>query len=327
MFKEEDIRPREIQEKFLQLAKEDSLKFFKNCKLEEVYCYVCNKKLVPSFSKDNFTYSSCNFCDSLFVNPRPKFDYFIDYYKNAESSKYWASSLFEVTKQNRTKYIWEPRVQLIKQIIFENSLSFSSVVDIGAGYGLFLNSFSEVLQIDRIAIEPASHLANIIRSSGHTVVEKFIEDVDRSDLPSGSKLFVSFEMFEHLHDPCIFLKKINSLMENGDHFLFTTLSSSGLDIRLLWESSEALSPPHHLNFFNPKSISQLLMNFGFKIKFVNTPGVLDVDILRKNINKIKNIEWKNFIASLNEDSLRIFQNLLIQTGLSSHMMVLIEKPN
>ena len=37
-----------------------------------------------------------------------------------------------------------------------------------------------------------------------------------SDLPKINKTFVSFELFEHLHDPKIFLEILNNLMNSGD---------------------------------------------------------------------------------------------------------------
>ena len=49
-------------------------------------------------------------------------------------------------------------------------------------------------------------------------------------------------------------------MSAGDLFIFITLSSTGVDIQGLWENSKSVSPPHHLNFFNPYSINPGVVN-------------------------------------------------------------------
>ena len=109
------------------------------------------------------------------------------------------------------------------------------------------------------------------------------------------KTFVSFELFEHLHDPKIFLEILNDLMDSGDSFIFTTLSGMGVDIQTLWEDSKAVSPPMHLNFLNPRSVEILLKEIGFKVIEISTPGKLDIDIMNNNIDKIKAKFWKNFL--------------------------------
>ena len=68
-------------------------------------------------------------------------------------------------------------------------------------------------------IEPGLHLAKSCRDRGIDVVEKFLEEVRASDLPKGNKVFVSFELFEHLHSPEIFLKQLYKLMMPGDLFI------------------------------------------------------------------------------------------------------------
>ena len=59
----------------------------------------------------------------------------------------------------------------------------------------------------------------------------------------------------------------------------TTLNGLGFDIQQLWEQSKSISPPHHLNFYNTKSISLLLESSGFEIVEIATPGKLDWDIV------------------------------------------------
>ena len=135
-------------------------------------------------------------------------------------------------------------------------------------------------------IEPNPHFASVCREKSLQVIDKFLEDIEKEDLPSGSKAFVSFELFEHLHSPGGFLNQLEKIMIPGDLFLFTTLSGTGVDIQVLWEESKSVVPPHHLNFLNPQSIEILLDRVGLEVVEVTTPGKLDMDILNNNQYKI-----------------------------------------
>jgi uncharacterized protein (DUF302 family) len=90
---------------------------------------------------------------------------------------------------------------------------------------------------------------------------------------------------------------------------------------LLGENSKALSPPHHLNFFNPKSATSLLEKNGFEVLSAITPGKLDIDILNKNINFIQDPYWKNLLSYLDTIELDNLQTKIAEMGMSSHMMI------
>jgi hypothetical protein len=203
---------------------------------------------------------------------------------------------------------------------------FKYIIDIGGGYGVFDEELQKILEIETIIIEPSVHLAEICRKKGLPVVEKFMEEIMLCDLPEGRKCYVSFELFEHLHDPNFFLQTVFNNMKSDDIFIFTTLSGMGIDIQLLGEHSKALSPPHHLNFFNPKSVSSILISNGFEVLSAITPGKLDIDILSKNINLIQEPYWKNLLSYLNQNELDKMQEKIVELGISSHMMITCLKP-
>ena len=98
------------------------------------------------------------------------------------------------------------------------------------------------------------------------------------------------------------LNSLFEIMNNGDMLIFTTLSGMGLDIQLLKENSKSVSPPHHLNFLNPKSVSNMLTEVGFSVLEITTPGKLDIDIVR-NFTRENNLKIKipDFLQSVIED--------------------------
>ena len=92
-------------------------------------------------------------------------------------------------------------------------------------------------------------------------------------------MITCFELFEHLYDPKLFLKKVYKILNKNGIFYFTTLNGLGFDIQMLGKFSNSIYPPYHINFFNPRSIEVLLKKIGFKIILIDTPGKLDLNIV------------------------------------------------
>ena len=99
----------------------------------------------------------------------------------------------------------------------------------------------------------------------------------------------------------------------------------GIDIQLLKEKAKAISPPHHLNFLNPKSITILLEKNKLNVIEAITPGKLDMDILKSNLEHVKDTFWQNIFKYSSEEELDQMQNFIASSGLSSHMMISCEK--
>jgi SAM-dependent methyltransferase len=244
----------------------------------------------------------------------------------APSVEYWATTFYKATEEGRREKLWKPKAKMIKEKVERFGDIASSVIDIGGGYGIFAEEMELLTNNPVTVIEPGPQLAISCREKGVNVVEKFLEDVTNQDLPDSKKVFVSFELFEHLHNPESFLDHLFSLMQSGDLFIFTTLSGSGVDIQALWEDSKSVSPPHHLNFLNPYSIKLLLNRVGLKELEITTPGKLDIDILSNNSNKIKDRFWREFILRATTEEKEVWQQIISDSGWSSHMMVVCRKP-
>ena len=321
--KEDEIRPEKIFNEYLKLAEADTIKYFSKVESKEIKCPVCNNRGNEWVKKSIFTYKICDLCLSIFVSPRPSKEAFESYYKDSPSTKFWATKFYKITEASRREKLWKPKAKMVKKRIlkYSNNVPIEYIVDIGGGYGVFAEEIKNIMNIKTILVEPSIHLASICREKGLEVIEKFMEDIQLEDLPFGRKCYVSFELFEHLHNPSKFLNVLYKQMSKGDIFIFTTLSGMGIDIQLLKEKSKSVSPPHHLNFLNPKSVSSLLNKNGFNVLEAITPGRLDIDILSKNQHHIKDPFWSNIFKYSNQKELLQIQDFISSSGLSSHMMI------
>ena len=320
--KEAEIRPPGILEAFLTLAEADIPRFFPQRGRTEIACPACGGASAPAFTKHGFQYDECPACLTLFVNPRPSAEAFFDYYRNADSCKFWATTFYKATAEARRETLWKPKSAAVRNALASLGCDNATVIDIGGGYGIFAEEYRRLTGCEVVVVEPSPELAAACRRRNLHVVEQFLETVTSADLPYGRRAFVSFELFEHLHDPGVFCGNLFRLMAPGDLLLFTTLSGTGLDIRVLWENSKAVSPPHHLNFLNPRSIKIFLERVGFRVLEVSTPGKLDVDILRNNKSLIHDRFWRTFLEAGAEADFAAMQEVVASRGFSSHMMTI-----
>ena len=324
--KEEDIRPAKIFNEYLELARLDTETYFRGTLTERHNCPACGDIGLPAFIKHGFSYENCPNCNSLFVNPRPVAEAFARYYTESPSSKYWASTFYRETADARRIELWQPKARLIRDLMVRYGAENHAIIDIGGGFGLFAEEMRLLVGKSPVVIEPGPLLADECRAKSLVVIQKFLEDVQSGDLPGGAKVFVSFELFEHLHDPGLFLRVLYDLMSPGDLFIFTTLSGCGLDIQVLWENSKAVTPPHHLNFLNPHAAKILLTKSGLIPLEVSTPGKLDIDILVNNRSLIKDRFWANFIDTASDLDKERWQKTIAESGWSSHMILVSRKP-
>ena len=323
--KEEEIRPQHVFDEYLRLAEQDTRKYFESDDRAPVNCPACDAKGSYTFTKHGFAYEECEACQTLFVSPRPPAAAFARYYQESDSVRYWASTFYKATAEARREKLWKPKAAMIQQLVLRFASLEHRLVDIGGGYGIFAEEYERISGQRVLVIEPGPELASVCREKRLDVLEAFMEDVSPSQLGDPPRAFVSFELFEHLHDPRAFLRHVYDLMRPGDLFLFTTLSGTGVDIQALWEDSKSVSPPHHLNFLNPKSIRRLLEDVGYDVLETSTPGKLDIDILCSNASHIKDRFWRTFVAQATEEERGAMQAFIAENGLSSHMLIVCRK--
>jgi SAM-dependent methyltransferase len=325
--KEREIRSSETHKKYLELVRADAEKIFRDkSTFQHLPCPACGEdRSVVRFVKHEFHYVQCPACHSLYNNPRPLYSEIQKLYRDSPSTKYWVEEFFMPFVEARREKIFRPRAEYIAKTFpqFEHE----AIGDIGAGFGLFLEELRNIWGKAALrAIEPSEDMARICRSKGLVVLESMVEDLEERNEPFD--LLTSFELLEHLHDPVSFVRKVNALLKRGGIFQLTTLNGLGFDIQILWEKSKSISPPHHLNFFNPYSISLLLKRCGFEVLEVATPGKLDWDIVESSVQDGDAVIGRFFETVRtfgSEVSKQRLQEWIAEFNFSSHMRVIARR--
>jgi len=325
--KEEEIRRRSVFNHYLELVAEDVKTIFadRSCFIQ-VDCPACGSRNYHSqFEKLGFTYVLCPECGTLFVNPRPPAQLLMDFYTQSRSASFWVRDFLQPVAEARREKIFRPRAEHVRDTFPE--MSNGVIGDIGAGFGLFSEELTKFWPSARlIAIEPSAEMVENCRGKGLEVIPCAVEDVDGWD--GQFDLLTSFELFEHLYHPGEFVKKVWLLLNNGGCLLLTTLNGEGFDIQVLWEKSKSITPPHHLNFLNPRSIKLLLQANKFIVEKIDTPGKLDWDIV-EGMYREEGIDpgrfWRLVTEQAEPAAKSSLQDWISESGLSSHMRVVARK--
>lgn len=328
--KEAEIRPLDLFSRYLALAREDAEKFFDQNAFVEVQCPGCGSdSRQPAFEKFGFRYVLCQSCGSLYNSPRPARRTLDDYYRHGKAVQFWGSEFYRITAESRREKLFRPRAQLMADLFGKYGCgSDGAFLDIGPGYGIFLEELRRHGRFQRvIGVEPSPGLADTCRKKGFEIVEKYGEDLSGKDVQGA--MLAAFEVLEHVFEPVAFLKGAGRVLKDRGLMVFTTLTVSGFDLQVLWEHSNSIFPPHHINLLSVEGIQVLVARSGYEIVELTTPGKLDVDIVANAIKDNSEFRPPRFVSYIlnhrDERARARLQEFLQDHLLSSHVRVVARK--
>jgi len=200
------------------------------------------------------------------------------------------------------------------------------VLDAGAGSGAFAaclrdsGFFTEV-----VALDIADSCITACKKSGLLTMQGTLADLQ----PETYDLITMNDLIEHVFSPRDLLLQCHQALTEDGFVVIATPNGDGFDFKILRERTGNITPPEHLNYFNPKSLSLLLTDCGFTPLLVETPGLLDVDMVQKERERGYPVDAANeyigFIMDQDEKVRQNFQDFLARSLLSSHMIIIARK--
>ena len=117
--------------------------------------------------------------------------------------------------------------------------------------------------IPAVGVEPSKWGSNIALEKGHSVNNSRIEDLNFKQLPICS-LVVSWDVLEHLENPILVMENVNSILEKGGLFVFSTLDIDTWFPKLMGKKWPWYMPMH-LHYFDKSTIIQMASISGFEV--------------------------------------------------------------
>lgn len=329
--KESEIRPQDLFNRYLELARCDAETFLQfRDEFVAVNCPACDSLTqLPGVEKLGYSYVLCGECGTLYLSPRPPANRLETYYRDAESVKFWSTHFYKQTIEARREKMFRPRAQLVEELVNRLELAAQDIfVDVGAGYGIFLEEVARLGVFRNVTgIEPNPEMAQICRERGFAITEKQVEAIVAGEIQAD--FATSFEVLEHVFEPLNFVRAIRRLLKPEGVVVFTTLTVTGFDIQVLWEHSKSVYPPHHINLISVEGMGRLIDRSGLRLVELSTPGQLDVDIVMNAAKENPKLALPRFVEYLlrvgNQNARQEFQRFLSQNRLSSHIRIVAEE--
>ncbi len=234
-----------------------------------IACDYCSSKKFKKLFDDGNLYQvlKCLNCKLAFLYPRPTNKDIEKFYQN----NYFKSGLANTgyssySLLNQELYLEaQLRLKIIKKY-----LPTGSLLDVGCGYGHFLQVAKElgyrVMGFD-ISREAIQKLKDQFKIKGK------VGNVDR-DLPKSKfSIITCWDVVEHFPHPLTSFKSLNNIQQKGDFFFFTTPNINSFDARFLgkyWYGYKRI--PEHLYFFSPTTIKNYLKKSGYELIDVKNWG-------------------------------------------------------
>lgn len=324
------MRPQKQHEDILAVRKISGEMFYKKYHqfFVEIRCPACRTVGTFIFSKYGFQHEQCKECKTIYTNPRPADDLLREYYADYDAPKEWTKLLMQTDTERRVVQ-HRPRVDLINETIHKFSNRKKEIaVDLGAGTGAFAYALEKSGCFDHvIAIDYSDECVNACLKRGLTAVKGSVDYFGSQSVD----LLTMNDLIEHLFNPGEFLRKCFSALKSEGFISIACPSGEGFDFKIFKENTVNITPPEHLNYFNPNSLSMLLESVGFTVVEKQTPGILDVQIVRRGVESngfdlTKNNEYINFLLfESGQQVQQDFQELLKSNLLSSHMLIIAQK--
>ncbi|WP_181849998.1 methyltransferase domain-containing protein [Thalassospira xiamenensis] len=326
----DDLRPNDLMGEWaVRVAADvDWLKKHRHM-FEEVNCPACAENNFDQlYEKNGVPHVSCRTCGTQYANPRPTERVLIDFYKRSSNYEYWAEKIYSASEEVRRQKLFVPRVQYILECVNRSGLKSPTLLEIGAGYGIFCQEASKTGEFSAVmGVEPTPSLAKVCRDKGLNVFESSYEDLDpnlRADI------IVCYEVIEHLQAPDKFLDFCFRTLNKNGLLVLTCPCISGFETKVQGRFSGTIDH-QHVNLFSKTSLKLLAARIGFDDIEVETPGELDTELVIDCMKRGEaNIEvLGTFLAEVlevaDDETISAFQAFLRKVKASSHMRLAARK--
>ncbi|HEY1837286.1 MAG: class I SAM-dependent methyltransferase [Rhizomicrobium sp.] len=212
------------------------------------------------------------------------------------------------------------------------------LLDIGSGPGFFLKT-AKNRGWNVMGIEPSRQAAAHARSLGLDVVEGFFNTETAAQLGCFDAIHLN-NMLEHVPDPIAILRAARAILKpSGVLCVGVPNDFSPLQIAAAATAGTGewwLAPPHHLNYFDGATLSNLLENIGFSVAERTTSFPMEAFVLmgddyttdpvlgRASHNKRKKFDLSFEAAGLKETR-RAFYRALAEIGIGREAIVIAVK--
>jgi hypothetical protein len=329
-FEELEIRPEATIEEYRKLtAAEIRSRLIEPETLLDRPCPGCEQDRSDfAFEKFGLHYRLCSICGSVFVSPCPSDLRLTAFFRDSTAAQFWRQTLEKQTGQARREKIYGPLAEWIVGIIDRHAPRSRQFIDIGYHSQYLLEELSTRRAFDKVLVtNPISDIE--CANSGLPGIHLQVTPLSQISQLGPVDVILSFDILNCVSDLKSIFSAARSALSPGGLLLLNATSISGFDLQILWDQSPNVFPPDRLNLLSSEGLIQTVERHDFQLLEFSTPGMFDVDIVRRVLANNPSLESRfvrRLVTSRDADMIHDFQEFLQRHRLSSFVRLALRKP-
>jgi SAM-dependent methyltransferase len=319
-----EIRPDALLSEYRRLAERD-VRAWSAASLHEVGCPGCGSAAShAAFERYGRAYRECDRCRSVFLSPRPDEATLAAYARSSEPATFWRERVMPATEDARREKILLPRADWVGDGVAEYAPHATTGLDLTPQGDVLIRALTD------------SPLRRVI--AAHTAADLDVTpvparvDVMPDALWRGAiapvDVVTAFEVFDRAADPRALAAAVRGVLKPGGLLFLTAPSMSGFELQVLWDRAPSIAPPDKINLLTIDGFLALFSS-GWDVVELSTPGMFDVESVRRAVTADPAADWPRFIRTLvdsQDERTRIeFQEYLQRARLASFARLLVRR--
>ncbi|MEN6373323.1 MAG: hypothetical protein ABFD75_00910 [Smithella sp.] len=264
-----------------------------------VDCPACsNKDAVPAFGRYDFFYAECPACGSLFAPLRPDENELWSWYRESEPACFWREHILPASEAARLEKITRPRADWVQDGVAEYIPSARRLVDYSyRGRGLL-----DLLATENTGFTDIVAAGMTADMEGVPTSHIRVQPTRMPDLLQyhPADVVVAIDAFDRAANLGLLVNTLKDLLVPGGVIFATVPVASGFEIQTLWDKSPTIIPPDKLNLPTVKGLHRLFAAPEWELLELSTPGMFDVEMIRRAIAAEPNAKWPRVVRALVE---------------------------
>jgi hypothetical protein len=277
------------------------------------------------FVKLGLRYRQCPACESLYVSPRPTEHALGDYYRHSPAAVFWRDEIQRETSTTRLEKLIRPRAEWIASALAEYAPHVTAALDMSPGGGALLAELRSCWPTLQHAISIHPNAALDARFDG---VEAVPHAPGNRELARADAV-VAFDVLDRVSDVAQFIAEAARMVARGGLFFVAAPCASGFDLQVLGERATSIVPPDKLNILSIDGFRTLFPAGDWEVLELSTPGMFDVENVRRAIAADPAGPWPRAIRSLvmdtNDQARADLQEYLQRNRLASFARLVVRK--
>jgi len=315
----ESIRPRNPSDSQKDAYLQDVAKYETTRKdFVERLCPGCQSSNAEIFAEHlGFRFDKCKSCFSVYMNPGPTSEMVQEFYTNSSNYEFWSKEIYPNTRESRRSTLHRNRANFVLSMRdkFLKSGKIQKVLEVGAGTGDTLSVLAEIStdNMSTFGVEPNVSMQTALELNGIEVIQHV-----GATSENNFDVIMAFEVIEHFLHPNELFELYGPLLAEDGLMILSTPNAHSLEVQFLKHTSTTIDV-EHISVLSPAGIHSLANRNGFRVLEISTPGNFDLELMDLALFNIAGVVESRALERAE------LQALISESGLSSHMKVVLKK--